>query len=95
MSAPTSDLVVFAGIFCKLWHIPTAGTVAEAHTHTWDHLTLIMSGRVRMFSDGAELGEFAAPAVIRIMANKQHWMTALTDNVTVACVHAVGEAERE
>lgn len=93
--APTSDLVIYAGVVVKTWRVPHAGTVIENHVHTWDHVTLVMSGSVRVFVGGTETGVFTAPAMVKIAANKQHYMTTLADNVTLACIHAVGEAERE
>ena len=95
MRAPTSDLVIYAGVLVKTWHVPHTGTVVENHVHTWDHVTLIMSGSVRVFIGGTETGVFAAPALVKIAANKQHYMTTLTDDVRLACIHAVGETEKE
>jgi len=95
MRAPTSDLVIYAGVFVKTWHVPHAGTVIENHVHTWDHVTLIMSGIVRVFIGGKDQGTFMAPETVKIAANKQHYMTTLTDDVRLACIHAVGETEKE
>ncbi len=95
MTAPTSDLVIVAGCLVKTWHVPFVGTLIENHVHAWDHLTILMSGRVRVFAGGIEQGVFDAPALIKIAANTPHCMTSLTDGVTLACVHALTETEKE
>ncbi len=92
MNAPVSDLVIFAGVFVKTWRVPVAGTLIEQHTHKWPHVTLVMQGRMRVFQAGAELGVFEAPALIRIAANVAHHFITLSDDVTLACVHAVANA---
>lgn len=93
MTEPTSDLVIYAGCFVKLWHIPRAETVLDQHVHAHPHLSLIVAGRVRVFCAGASLGEFVAPALVKVEANRLHHFVALTDDVCIACIHAVGTAD--
>ncbi len=95
MTAPTSDLCIFAGTFVKTWKVPFAGTLIEQHRHAHPHVTLLAQGRIRVFCDGAELGVFEAPAMIKITANAAHYFVSLTDGVLLACIHAVTEAEKE
>jgi hypothetical protein len=47
-----------------------------------------MQGRVRVFCDGAEQGVFEAPAMVKVAADAAHHFVSLTDDVTLACIHA-------
>lgn len=95
MTAPISDLVIYAGVFLKMWRVPVAGTLIEQHRHAHPHITLVMSGRVRVFCDGAELGVYEAPGAVKIAADAAHHFVTLTDNVALACIHAVADAEED
>lgn len=90
---PTSDLVLYAGIFLKTWHIAAAGTMIPQHAHAHDHLTLIVTGTIRAWRGDDLLGDYTAPAAIKIPAREKHRFLSLTDGAAFACIHAVGEAE--
>ena len=59
--------------------IPKAGTYVPQHSHTYDHLSLLASGAMRAWCDGVHLGDFHAPAEIRIVAHAKHIFMALAD----------------
>lgn len=90
-----ATLTIFAGVFCKLWHIPAAQTMLQQHTHDYDHLTILTAGRIRVFYGGVSDAVHEAPALIKVTANTPHSFLSLTDGVTLACVHAVGLADKE
>lgn len=73
------------GLYAKETHIP-AGVRLTQHKHSFDHLSVLASGRVLVSVDGVET-EHAAPAFLTIAANKAHEVTALTD-VVWGCLHA-------
>ena len=89
--APTSDLTIYGEVFCKLWSIPAPRTMVEQHVHDYDHLTILMSGRVRVFAGGDDKGVKEAPALIKIPAYTSHAFLSLSEDVRFACVHAVKE----
>jgi quercetin dioxygenase-like cupin family protein len=92
---PTSQLTLYAGIYLKTWSVPDAGSLVPQHAHRWPHLTLVISGAVRVWRDGVMLGDYRAPAAIKIPALEMHTFLTLTDDVILACVHATDAAEIE
>ena len=64
-----------------------AGTFIPQHSHTTPHLSVIATGAVRVWKDGAVLGDFRAPAGVTIEAYAKHTFLALEPGTTVLCVH--------
>jgi len=89
---PVGELTLYAGIFCKTWSVPDAGTMLPQHSHEFPHISLIVRGSVRVWCEGEELGEFHAPATVKVAAHRMHAFLTLTDDVVIACIHAVGDA---
>jgi len=89
----TSELALYAGIYCKTWHVPDADTVLPQHSHDFPHLSYIVSGSVRVYRGGDYAGEFTAPASIRIPARQAHTFQTLVPNVTILCIHNADRAE--
>jgi quercetin dioxygenase-like cupin family protein len=87
------SLVIYAGIFAKTWHVADVGTLLPQHAHEHPHLTLVMRGAVRVWRGDELDGDYFAPATLKIPAREPHSFLTLTDNVVLACVHAVGEAD--
>ena len=61
------------------------GAVVIKHVHPYTHAHILGKGRISLEINGATR-EYAAPAVIKIEANKYHGITALEDSVGF-CVH--------
>jgi quercetin dioxygenase-like cupin family protein len=74
-------------IWVRAYTVEKAKSVITQHAHVHDHITLVSSGSVEAWQDGEVLGEYHAPAVIKILAGKKHAFTALTDNVVLCCLH--------
>jgi hypothetical protein len=74
-------------IWVRAYSIPKAKTVMSQHVHSHPHVTLISHGSVEAWQDGESMGQFNAPAVITIPAGKKHAFMALTDDVTLCCLH--------
>jgi len=89
---PTSELVLYAGIFCKLWYVADRGTLLPQHAHGHPHISLIVQGEVRVWRDDKLIGDFSAPAAIKIEARALHKFLTLTDSVTIACLHNADHA---
>ena len=90
---PVGDLVLYGGIFLKTWTVQDAGTLIPQHAHAYDHITYLVSGTLRAWRDGELLGDFHAPAALKIPARSLHKFLTLTDGAVFACIHAVGDAE--
>ena len=82
-----TELAVYAGIFCKLWSVRDAGTLLPQHAHSFGHLTLIMRGAVRAWRGDDLLGDYRAPAVVKIPADTLHCFLTLTPDCALACIH--------
>lgn len=82
-----------ANLFSRMMHFEKAGDIEIGHTHQFDHLTLLASGRLQVTVDG-NVSEFIAPHMLYIAKDKVHELVALEDNTTAFCIHAMrfGEA---
>lgn len=92
VTQPIGELTLFAGIFLKTWTVKDRGTLLPQHSHEFPHISYIVSGSVRIFGN-EDLGEFHAPAAVKIPARTFHKFLTLTENVVIACIHAVGDGE--
>lgn len=93
INQPVGELTLFAGIFLKTWTVADKGTLLPQHSHEFAHLSYIVSGSVQIWRGDTELGVFHAPAAVKIAARTFHKFLTTTDNVVIACIHAVGEDE--
>jgi hypothetical protein len=87
---PKLDYIEFAevdDIWVRAYSIEKAKTGLLQHVHEHDHMTLVSRGTIEAWQDGKVMGQFKAPAVIKILAGKQHTFTALTDDVVLCCLH--------
>ena len=74
-------------IWVRAYSIEKAESIAGQHVHTHDHITLVSRGTVEAWQDGALMGVYVAPAIIKVQAGKQHAFKALTDDVVFCCLH--------
>lgn len=81
------ELVLYAGIFCKLWMVRDRGTVLPQHSHEHPHISMLTSGKVHAWCGDDYLGVFEAPAMIKIPAHTFHRFETITNNVVIACIH--------
>ncbi len=79
-------------VFIKQISIPKAGTLVPQHSHHFDHTSLLAVGSLRIWQDGAWLGDFRAPVPVHIRAGVQHQMQALEDGTVFYCVHNTARA---
>lgn len=75
------------GIYFRAICLERAGDVVPQHSHEHDHVTLIASGRARVWCDGIWLGDFAAFHALEIKAHAKHVFLALEPLTRLACVH--------
>ena len=77
-----------ANLFSRQMHFEKAGDIEHGHTHSFDHLTLLANGKLKIAVDGKE-SIFVAPQMIYIKAEKMHELVALEDNTVAYCIHAL------
>lgn len=83
----TLSVTIYGGIYYKLWRVPDAGTLIPQHSHTFDHLTALLQGAVRVWCDDAMLGDYRAPATLKIAAGTKHSFVTLVPATVLACIH--------
>ena len=88
MSSPTTDFKIVDNVFVKLHLFNNAGDVYQGHSHTFDHITLLASGSVKMVHDKGE-SEFKSPHLIVTSKGVTHEFTALEPNTVFCCIHAI------
>ena len=67
------------------------GEMLQGHTHNFDHVTIVFTGKVRVnavVSGKTVTAEFTAPAHFLVKAEVEHEITALQDGTCVWCVYA-------
>jgi hypothetical protein len=92
---PASELCLFAGIYLKTYTVPDAGTLLPQHAHHHPHISLIISGVVRVFCEDRMIGQFIGPATVKIAARTKHSFLTLSDNVRFACIHATDAVDED
>jgi quercetin dioxygenase-like cupin family protein len=75
-------------VYAKQVHIK-AGKVLVGHEHTYDHMSILASGKVEVTVDG-ETTLYVGPFAIGIAAYKKHIISAISNSLWY-CVHAVPE----
>lgn len=90
---PAGALHLYGGTFVKEMLTPDEGTLIPQHAHHYDHLSYVAAGSVRVWQDDVLLGDYMAPAAIRIPAKVKHRFLTLEPWTLVLCIHAVGAAE--
>lgn len=90
MDKPHSHISCVSNVFVKQMLFIKAGDREEGHSHLFDHLTLLASGRIRLSALGKST-EFTAPHHIFIPGGVVHEIEALEDNTVVHCIHGIRE----
>lgn len=92
MSVPKVRDVCTGGLAIHLMIFEKTGDVNIGHSHIYSHHSFVGRGRVLVESNGksVEVGECE---LIFIPAGIVHVLTALEDNTSVMCLHAVKDDE--
>jgi hypothetical protein len=88
MATPEVKLGCVANLFSRMMHFKNVGDMEHGHTHQFDHLTLLASGKLQVTVDG-HVSEFEAPHMIYIKKDKMHELVALESNTVAYCIHAI------
>ena len=89
---PATDLRLVDNVFVKMHYFHNAGDTHEGHTHAFDHITLLATGRVLMQHDNGEQ-EFTAPHLIVTPKGVKHQFTALDAGTIFCCIHAIRDGD--
>lgn len=92
-NGPVVTISCVSNVFIKQMVFPKKGDFEEGHAHTFDHVTLLSSGRLQLNALGKST-EFSAPHHIFIKAGIEHELIALEDNTAVHCIHALRDGGR-
>jgi hypothetical protein len=92
---PRHELGYFGNIWVRQNTLNKVGHFVEGHTHHFDHVTLLISGKVSIEVDGYAAKEFTAPTFIVIRKEHEHKFTALEDNSVWYCVFALRDLNGE
>lgn len=82
-----------SGVYAKQMTIP-AGYTALSHSHNFDHMSILASGKVLVKTDDSEVVEYTAPTVVTIKAGINHAIYAVEDS-SWFCVHATEETDED
>ena len=91
---PEVKILAISNVYSRLMHFLKAGDQEIGHTHTYDHGTLLASGKL-LVEKIDETGntyfskEFTAPTFIMVEKEHIHRLTALEDNTVASCIHAL------
>ncbi len=91
----TFELGYFGNIWVKQNVLELAGEAFNGHEHKFDHVTLLVSGKVSVELEGSDAKEFTAPTFIVIRKEHRHKITALADGTVYYCVYALRDIDGE
>lgn len=92
MNEPHKLIGMCANIHTRMLHFVKAGDRIVGHKHSFDHLTLLAHGALRVLVDGKE-SEFRAPHLIWIDKDKVHELIALEDGTVAACINGIRDGD--
>jgi len=92
MSDPLTDLKIVDNVFVKLHQFVKAGDTHNGHAHTFDHITLLATGSVKMIHDNGE-AEYKAPHLIVTPKGIKHQFIALEPDTVFCCIHAIRDKD--
>jgi quercetin dioxygenase-like cupin family protein len=85
-------MAIADNVFVRMMYLIKAGDTVQGHAHTFDHITLISRGSVKMEHDNGS-AEYAAPALVITPKDIHHKFTALEDKTVLCCIHAVRDGD--
>lgn len=82
-----AEIYIADDIFTKQMHIKHEGVFIPQHSHTYEHMSMLALGSVRVWQDGVYSGDYTAPVGIKIPANVKHTFMSLEPNTIIYCIH--------
>jgi len=93
MLTPIINIGLVANMFVRQMHFKEAGASEQGHAHTFDHLTLLASGKLQVEANG-EITEYTAPTMIYINSEVEHKLTALEPETVAYCIHGLRDLDK-
>ena len=91
-NSPEVAIGCVANMFVRQMSFKQAGDTEQGHTHSFDHLTLLSSGRLLVeVPQGTTI--YNAPAMIFIHKDIMHKLTALEPNTLAYCIHGLRDLD--
>ena len=87
------DLGYFGNIWVKQFAFNKIGQYSLGHKHDFDHVTLLVQGKVLVEVEGFEPKEFVGPTFIVIKKEHRHKFTALSDACIWYCIFALRDLD--
>lgn len=66
--------------------LKNAGDAVPQHRHEVDHITLVSTGKVRLWVNGRHIKDIAAFGVLEVKAGDEHVLQALEPMTRLTCV---------
>ena len=97
-SSPEVKIIAISNVYCRSMHYKNKGDFEIGHCHTYDHGTLVSTGKLlveMLRDDGSVISqkEFIGPSLVFIPKLCMHRLTALEDNTVAVCIHAMRDIE--
>lgn len=89
---PEFQMNAVDGVWVLQLHFKKAGDTLQTHSHTYNHISLLTNGSVRIVV-GEEQTVYTAPQMIYIDKDTNHKIVALEDNTISYCIHALRSEE--
>jgi len=86
--SPNVSINLVSNIFIKQMEFAKTGDFMPGHTHTYDHMTLLAKGSVKVTVNEQDT-IFNAPHIIFIHKDNIHRIEALEDNTVAYCINGV------
>ena len=94
MNTPQVKIGCVKNVFVRQMHFMQNGDIEHGHTHPYDHITLLASGKL-FVKIGDDVTEYTAPTMIFIKAELEHELVAASDNTVAYCVHALRDENED
>ena len=79
------------GLYAKQMVFPKDAIITQ-HKHTYDHLSILAKGKVKVLFDNDKVETYTAPACINVVKDENHAILALEDSVWF-CIHHTEETD--
>lgn len=93
IAQPVNLMGFFGNVWMRSNFLEKTGDYTNGHKHHFDHVSMLISGKVQVEVEGFEPTEFTAPTFIVIKKELQHKFTALEDNSAWFCVFALRDVD--
>jgi mannose-6-phosphate isomerase-like protein (cupin superfamily) len=81
------NIEIVADIYFRSVLLKENGTVIPQHKHTYDHATLVASGKARLWVNGTWVGDYESGKAVHIKSNQEHIFQSLEPNTRLVCIH--------